>query len=215
MNKITTVITTTILTLSSLGSTLFGQPGNTVTALHTLEFNPMIDRASADNILLNLRFIQGDEETLNQRGQTQFWEAVRKPNAFSINLQPGEVFAFHTEILPRFKNDGVKTPAVETHFSAADGYKFSGALYGNGVCFLASLINWVVADAGLEVTAETNHDFYPVPGVPREYGTSIFYAEGETYSQKQNLYVKNSLEVPVELVFESEADWVAVSVVIN
>jgi len=59
----------------------------------------------------------------------------------------------------------------------------------------------VASEAGLEVVAKVNHDFYPVPGVPREYGTSIYHLAGSHSSRLQNLYIRNSYEFPVEFCY--------------
>lgn len=110
-------------------------------------------------------------------------------------LQPGEVFAFHPNTLP----ESVPSATMNSYFFMEEGYKSLAGLGGNGVCHLASLINWAASEAGLEVTAKANHSFAPVPGVPKEFGTSI-----RSQSPNQNLYIKNGFEVPV--VFEFKAD---------
>jgi vancomycin resistance protein YoaR len=64
-------------------------------------------------------------------------------------------------------------------------------------------MNWTASEAGLEVVARVNHNFVPVPGVPKEYGTSIRYMpDGSLNSQNQNLYIKNNFDYPVKFVFE-------------
>lgn len=160
----------------------------------------------ADNILLTLHFLKGDVESLrltsNKSGWANLdWERIRQPFEASLTLEPGEVFAYHDTILPEFSNLPLKT--TNAHYTIREGFKPLAGLPGNGVCHLASLINWVAFEAGLEVTAKVNHDFYPVPGVPRENGTSIRWGpNGEYNSRNQNLYVKNNFEVPVTLVFK-------------
>jgi len=118
-------------------------------------------------------------------------------------LQPGEVFAFHKNILPQFKDEKIVTQ--ESGFNSQDGYVAVAGLYGNGVCHLATLMNWVSSEAGLEVTALASHDFSPVPGIDRKYGTSIRYMpDGSRNSSGQNLYVKNTFDYPVEFKFSLE-----------
>lgn len=145
----------------------------------------------ADNILLSLRYLKGDISQIRQMGQIN-WNEARQPFTVEFILKPGEVFAFHDVVLPQFK----PTVTMKTKFFIDEGYKELGGLGGNGVCHLASLINWAAKDAKLEVTALVNHDFYPVPGVPREYGVSIFSTDS-----RQNLYIKNNKDFPVLFEF--------------
>ncbi|MBL7150763.1 VanW family protein [Candidatus Microgenomates bacterium] len=118
-------------------------------------------------------------------------------------LQPNEVFAFHENIRLEFNDLPVKTGW--TKYTAKEGYKTVLGLPGNGVCHLASLMNWVSSEAGLEVIARVNHNFAPVPEVPKEYGTSIRYMrDGSRNTKNQNLYIKNIFDFPVEFVFETD-----------
>jgi len=169
--------------------------------------NPFGAQVFADNILLSLHHLKGDEANFKLEAEKSYqvanmdWEGIEEPFSVEFTLQPGEVFAFHGNILPEFAGQVVKT--MDSDFSADEGYKALAGLYGNGVCHLASLVNWVASEAGLEVTAKVNHDFYPVPGVARVYGTSIFYAPIGHNSQNQNLYIKNTLDQPVTFVFNA------------
>jgi len=118
----------------------------------------------------------------------------------NLSLQPGEVFAFHKNILPEFRKYKIITQ--ESGFVAKDGYKYVAGLAGNGVCHLASLMNMVASDAGLEVTAPVNHDFAQIPGIDKQYGTSIKYIpNGGSVSERQNLYIKNNFVFPVVFKF--------------
>lgn len=215
MNKLIAITTAIITTINSIptGGVLAWEDSKTIVSEHSIDLENKMDRASADNILLALRYINGDTDVLEHKNKPDFWEKVRQENIFVVILQPGEVFAFHSEILPEFEGKIVIMPAVETSFSSRDGYKLSGNLVGNGVCFLASLINQTASDAGLTVTALVNHNFFPVPDVPREYGTSIFYQKNAGFSQKQNLYVENNQEDTVELVFRADENRITVSIV--
>lgn len=109
-------------------------------------------------------------------------------------LQPNQTFAFHASALPEFANPEV---TMNSRFYADEGYKAVGGLYGNGVCHLASLINWVAQDASLAVTAKTPHDFAPVPGVPKDKDISIKYPD-----KNQNLYIRNNFAQEVKFEFE-------------
>ncbi|HSA84381.1 MAG TPA: VanW family protein, partial [Patescibacteria group bacterium] len=113
----------------------------------------------------------------------------------------GEVFAFHDDVLPEFRDRTI----IHTYarFGAGQGFRSSGKLYGDGVCHLASLITWTARDAGLKVTTLVNHDFANIPEIPREQGTSIVTTGSPSLNaQRQNLYVENTLDVPVTFVFD-------------
>ncbi len=87
--------------------------------------------------------------------------------------------------------------AINSEFLTTEGYKSVWGLGGNGVCHLASLMNWVASEAGLTVIAPNGHNFAPIPGVPKKYGTSI-----RSQSQNQNLYIINSYDYSVSFSFE-------------
>ena len=155
------------------------------------EPNPDANQGYTDNILLALHYLKGDIKNPKIN-----WDWVRQPFEVSFILQSGEVFAFHENVLAEYQNLQV---TINSRFFIDEGYKSVWGLGGNGVCHLASLLNWVASEAGLEVMAKANHDFAPVPGVAREYGTSI-----RSQSPNQNLYLTNSLDYPV--VFRFVAD---------
>lgn len=126
-------------------------------------------------------------------------------------LDPGRTFAFHDDILPEYKDKVVKT--TNAHFNAADGFKTDGYLYGDGVCHLASLMYWVAKDAGLDALAPVNHDFMPIPQISREYGVSIYsnpFSKGA--NSRQNLYITNNKDNPVEFKFEYKDDKLKLSI---
>jgi len=160
----------------------------------------------ADNIRLNLHYLKGGE--LPQPKEIN-WPKIREPFTVTFSLKPGEVFAFHDQVLQQYEGRTIKTQP--SHFGNADGYK-TLTLPGSGVCYLASLINWAATEAGLEITALANHDFEPVPGVPRQYGTSIFYDGASANSRRQNLYVTNRLSGPVTFHFEVTREEVVLSI---
>lgn len=166
------------------------------------EPNPYANEVFSDNILLALYYL-GNDVVLPVD-----WQEIRQPFEASFTLQPDEVFAFHENVLPEF-NPPAGGPAVtmNSRFFIEEGYRAVGGLGGNGVCHLASLINWTASEAGLEVMAKINHNFAPVPGVPKEYGTSI-----RSQNQSQNLYLKNNFDYPVEFVFRIENQLVELAV---
>lgn len=158
-------------------------------------------RVFAENILVNLyhlsRLGKGESEQITEGFKPQ--ENV--PASFSLTLQPGEVFAFHDQVLNQYKESKIVAP--EGGYRPKDGYILLGGLYGNGVCHLATLMNYVARRSGVEVTALTRHDFAPVPGFDREYGTSISTGNSP---ERQNLYIKNDKEMPLELKFDLQGN---------
>ncbi len=152
----------------------------------------------ADNILLSLHYLKGDVE------KPLDWDKIREPFEVSFTLEPGEVFAFHSNSLPEFE----PSVTMNSQFFMEEGYKSLAGLGGNGVCHLASLINWTAQEAGLEVTAKANHSFAPIPGVPKEFGTSI-----RSQSSNQNLYIENNQDVPVTFEFKTDNQKVVLRII--
>jgi hypothetical protein len=160
-----------------------------------------------DNILLTIEYMSGKVTNPSQIN----WDEIRKPSRYELTLNPGEVFAFHEDVLPEYKGKTIKT--THAHFDGAQGFRSDGYLYGDGVCHLASLINWVARDAGLKVVAPVNHNFAKIPEIPSEYGTAIYTAPGESSaSEMQNLYVENNKDRPVHLIFDYSNNTLTVTV---
>lgn len=199
-----------------------------------------VNEVFSDNILLNLHYfhaslgeagkvgrsskmeewasLKGDVENLKDEKGNIDWEKVRAPFDFSLALEPGQTFAYHRNLLPEFK-DKKALPASrqvligESRFWYDEGYKSDGYLVADGVCHLASLFNWVASEAGLNVLAKVNHDFLPVPGVPQEFGTSIFYApDGGQNSADQNLYITNNFSYPVEFEISADGEKIGITI---
>ena len=160
-----------------------------------------------DNILLNLSYMEGK---VSSKAQIN-WDEIRKPFVYQFRLEPNQAFAFHDDILPEYKDKVVKT--TNAHFNSQEGFKTDGYLFGDGVCHLASLIYWVALDAGLEAKVPVKHHFRPIPEIAKEYGVSIYsnpYSKGA--NSRQNLYITNNKEKPVEFKFEYKDDKLKVSV---
>lgn len=174
------------------------QPKPTVLATRTMSLenrypDEWVNDVFKDNILYTVAYMEkGANADINQ---------VKKPFTYIFTLKPEESFAFHDDVFADYKGKVAKT--TNTHFNAQEGFKFSGALYGDGVCHLASLMYWVAKDAGIKALAPTNHDFRNIPDIPREYGVSIYSMPGQlgTNSQ-QNLYITNTLEKPLTFKFK-------------
>ena len=168
---------------------------------------PGVNAVFRENILLALSYLAGKVPDPTHIS----WQEVNKPSQFGITLSPGEVFAFHDKVLQQFL--GYKLLVSHAHFSASDGFLSDGYLYGDGVCHLASLLNWAARDAGLTVVAPTKHDFAVIPDIPAAYGTAIYTAPAEPEaSALQNLYIENTFKEPARFVFEYSNNDLKVSI---
>lgn len=161
-----------------------------------------------DNILLTLSYM--DHEVKDPAHVD--WSAVDKAQSYSFTLNPGEVFAFHGDVLPQF--EGKVAATMNAHFNYDDGFKSDGYLTGDGVCHLASLIYWAARDAGLEALAPTNHNFANIPEVPKEYGVAIYLSPGaHKANAQQNLYITNTFDKPVHFAFAYDGVNLSVKVI--
>lgn len=183
-------------------------------SLENRQADRYVNEVFKDNILLNLAYLDGRVKKSSDIN----WDEVRKPFTYEFTLNPSETFAFHEDVLPKFAGKGlpadrqvVKT--TNAHFNFDDGFKSDGFLFGDGVCHLASLINWVAKDAGLEVQAPVNHDFREIPEIPREFGTSIYYYPGQRFTNaQQNLYITNNFKNPVVFKFHYDGEKLKIEV---
>ena len=188
-------------------------PKNTTTlASHTISLNNRYPVASVsnvfkDNILLNLAYLDGRVSSAKDIN----WDEVQSSFRYEFTLEPDETFAFHDAVLPQYEGKVVKT--TEAHFDYTDGFKTDGYLYGDGVCHLASLINWAAKDANLHVLAPSNHNFANIPEIPKEFGVAIYYnPNNKAIGARENLYVTNNKEKPVNFVFEYKDGNLSISV---
>ena len=167
---------------------------------HEMSLGKRYDVASVnevfkDNILLNMAYLR--QEPVNPKAVD--WNSVRKPFTYNFKLEPGQTFAYHSDVKQGYANIAKTTNA---HFNAQEGFKSSGYLYGDGVCHLASLIYWSAKDAGLQAEAPTNHDFAKINQIPKEYGVAIYNVPGQTtVNNNQNLYITNTTSKTVNFVF--------------
>lgn len=179
-------------------------------SLETRNANEGVAQTFTDNILLCLHYLNQDTESFKKDKEKVGpenidWEKVKEPFEVSFVLKPGEYFAFHGNILSEYQDKSLITG--NSQFSYQDGYKAVAGLYGNGVCHLASFINWVASEADLEVNSPVNHDFYPIPEVPQEFGTSILYwPDNGRNSANQNLYLKNNFDSPILFTFNFDGE---------
>ena len=170
---------------------------------------PSVNRVFSDNMLLTLWYMSGKVENPSDIN----WDAIRKPFTATVTLKPGETFAFHDDVLPKYQGKVAKT--TKSHFNAEEGFLTDGLYYGDGVCHLASLMTWAATEAGLDVYAPVRHDFAPVPAMPRAFGTSIYANPGALANdQMQNMYITNNQDKPVKLVFISTGKNLTMEVVL-
>lgn len=159
--------------------------------------NKFVNDVFKDNILLNIAYLSGKvtkKEDIN-------WDEIEKPFEYKFTLMPNETFAFHDDVLEKYKISLVKT--TNAHFNFEDGFKSDGYLTGDGVCHLASLMYWSAKTAGLDTYAPSNHDFAVISGIDKEFGVAIYQTPGNSGSNAmQNLYITNNKKNPVALEFD-------------
>lgn len=158
--------------------------------------NKFVNDVFKDNILLNIAYLSGKvtkKEDIN-------WDEIEKPFEYKFTLMPDKTFAFHDDVLEKYKSALVKT--TNAHFNFEDGFKSDGYLTGDGVCHLASLMYWSAKTAGLDTYAPSNHDFAVIPEINREFGVAIYQTPGNSSSNAmQNLYITNNKKNPIVLEF--------------
>ncbi len=200
-----TVATSTIsgTTTNNIGNRHLVVLGEQVLSLKTRYPDNSVNKVFAKNIinyLLTLSLLDPEGLKSDEDGYS-----------FSIKLNPGDILAFHKEILKEFTNRNVISSPTE--LSPQEGYETLNGLSANGVCHIASFINQVASEANLVVTAKVNHDFAPVPDVPKKYGTSIYYMKGGgNNSKNQNLYIENNYSAPVYLHFTISPETVKLTI---
>lgn len=169
--------------------------------------NNFVNDVFKNNILLNLAYLKGKTVSKDIN-----WDEVSKPFKYEFVLEPGKTFAYHEDVKDQYKDSLVKT--TNAHFNSLEGFKTDGYLFGDGICHLASLINWVAKEANLAVEAPTNHDFANIPDIPKEYGVSIYSTPGSKVSNAmQNLYITNNKDKPVTFKFSYEDNKIKVAIV--
>ncbi len=190
----------------------YAQPGETIIASRAMSLDDRYPAKSVsdvfkDNILLNVAYLDG--RVTNAKDVN--WGSLEQPFKSEFTLQPKQTFAFHDAVLPEFQGKIALT--TNAHFNSQDGFKTDGYLFGDGVCHLASLINWAARDANLQVEAPTNHNFAVIPEVPKQYGVAIYYdPNNQSAGARENLYITNNKDKPVNFVFEYKDGYLSVSV---
>lgn len=168
---------------------------------------PSVSEVFKDNILLNIAYIDGRVSKASDID----WSTIDQPFKSEFTLDPKQSFAFHDAVLPKYKDSVVVTS--NARFNKQDGFKTDGYLYGDGVCQLASLLNWLALEADLQVEEFTNHDFAAIPEVPKEYGVSIYYdPNNKSSSAIKNLYITNNQDKPVTFHFDYDGKQLKVTI---
>lgn len=158
--------------------------------------NSYVNTVFSDNILLTLAYMGGKVK----RGQDISWDSVKSSGVKTLLLKPGQTFAFHDEVLGKYKGKVALT--TNAHFNSNEGFKSDGWLVGDGVCHLASFMYVAATKAGLLSEAPTRHDFALIPDVPKQSGVSIFYSPNNPSSSTlQNLYITNNQSKTIAFVF--------------
>jgi hypothetical protein len=166
-----------------------------------------VNQVFKDNILLTLKYLDGSIKSKSDIS----WPKIDEPFHSEFSLDPGKSFAFHDQVMPKYKDSVVKT--TNAHFNSTDGFVSDGWLVGDGVCHLASFMHMVALDAGLTSESLASHDFAKINEVPREFGVSIKYMPGEfANSSRQNLYITNTQDKPITFKFDYDGKNLTVSV---
>lgn len=168
---------------------------------------PFVNEVFKDNILLTMNYLDGrvtKKEDIN-------FDEVRKPFTYQFKLEPGQTFAFHGDVLPEYEKG--LTLTTKANFNAQQGFKFSGLMYGDGVCHLASLIYKAAKQAGLDAYTPANHNFATIPQIEKEYGSAIYFMPGSKGANaRQNLYVTNNKDSAVTFKFNYQDDILGVTI---
>lgn len=192
----------------------FNQPSPVVLSEKSLSLtnrypNPWVNEVFVDNMVLTLHYLKSDipKPPVDEAS----WKKIKEPFTVSFRLKPGQTFAFQDSAYPEFKDKVVKT--TKATFNLQQGFRSSGFLVGDGVCQLASLINWTAREAGLEVLSPTNHDFALIPDVPKKFGTSIFYLpDNPLGNARQNLYITNNKDKEIAFNFTVTQDRLSLTI---
>jgi hypothetical protein len=176
------------------------EPHDQTLADHTISLDDRYPQSKFVNDIFKFNILLNTDYLANQKfdaPQKLNLSDLDKQTEVSFTLKPGQTFAFHDQVLDKYQDKVVVT--TNSQFNSTQGFKTDGELHGDGVCHLASLLNWAASDAGLEVEAPTNHDFAPIPEIPKQYGTAIFYSGGKAVNAKQNLYITNTKDKDVKI----------------
>src|ERR1035437_7392162 len=136
------MIPTAVLTITTISALTFGQvttPQNPGLLLSSHEISlddrypvKSVSDVFKHNILLYLAYLRG----IVNSGKNINWDIVKAPFHYQFRLEPNKTFAFHDDVLDKYKDMVIKTTSA--HFNSQEGFKTDGYLFGDGVCHLAS-----------------------------------------------------------------------------
>lgn len=201
---------TTLLTILASASLLLANPtspsvpkalSNVTYSLSNRYSVKSVNDVFSDNILLTLAYLGRKVK----KGDEIPWDAIQAQGEERFSLKPGETFAFHEDVLEKYKDKVTLT--TNAHFNSSEGFKSDGWLVGDGVCHLASFMYVAAKSADLEVEAPTSHDFAVIPNIQKKDGVSI-YSE----STLQNLYITNNKGKEITFVFTHKDDTLSIRV---
>lgn len=156
-----------------------------------------VNEVMKKNILLNMAYLQG---TVSKKSDIN-WDEVTSTFHFEKVLNPGSTFAYHEIVRKEYLANLAFT--TNAQFNASDGFLSDGYLFGDGVCHLASLINWAALDAGLKTVVPKDHrSVAQIPDIPDDYGVSIYMNKAVGSGANNNLYITNTKDKPVTFHFE-------------
>jgi len=209
----TTIGTVLIMTIASPSAMIKNQ-GPQVKVLGEKQYSmenrypvKSVNEVMKKNILLNLAYLNG---SVTKKSDID-WNKVTSAFHFEKTLKPGEIFAFHNIVRKEF--DGKVAFTTNSYFGSSDGYITDGYLYGDGVCDLASLINWAALSAGLETVVPKDHrSVAHIPDIPDDYGVSIFADPNAQVGANNNLYITNNKNSEIKFHFEFDGTNLKVSI---
>ena len=78
--------------------------------------NSFVNNVFKDNILLTIKYTKGEKIDPSKID----WEKIGKPMEYRLSLKPGETFAFHDDVLPKY--DGKVKKTTNSHFNSSEGF---------------------------------------------------------------------------------------------
>lgn len=201
-NFVATILTSLILGVNILSPQTIPNQKDIILSNREFSMNnrysiESVNEIMKKNILLNMAYLEG---TVSNKKEIN-WEKVTAPFHFEKVLNPNATFAYH-EIVRQEYEGGVAF-TTNAQFNSSDGFLSDGYLFGDGVCHLASLINWAALDAGLKTVVPKDHrSVAHIPQIPDDYGVSIYMNKSVGAGAENNLYITNTKDKPVTFHFE-------------
>lgn len=212
INDLTSIILTAVLLTNVATAKPIVNSTTKVVAEKQFSLNDRYSVASVNeimkkNILLNLAYMAG---AVTKKSDID-WNKVTSAFHYERTLNPGEVFAYHMNVQKRYADKLAFT--TNSHFNSTEGYLSDGYLYGDGVCHLASLLNWAAQGAGLKTYVPKDHrSVAHIPEIPDDYGVSIYINMADGVGANNNLYITNTKDSPVIFNFDYDGTNLKISI---